>query len=849
MNKSKDLEIGRTQANQKSTDSIADTRNPKIVRTSIIESLLTTLSTDSELEIREHSQFGKYQDLKILGCHGQATVALASDPQLERQVVLKIYHPTIGGFHRDRILREGRALVSITDPRIVSCYSIEEIDNRIFLVMEFIDGVTLTDYVDEAQPDWERILELIIEISMGVRAVHQTGLIHGDLKPSNIMVASNGDIKLIDFGLVKSDQDSASDAFSGTPAYMAPECANGMVQEIDQLSDVFSIGSILYELLTGYPPFAANSSVESRRLSKKGIVPPIPNLEQGEIYSSLADVCSKCLEKERENRLANIDLLVDELLEIQSRQSAKSNSIKKNLTLVLSVTAILGFLGWMSAVIFWNENKPVAYDFYPAIEKLSQLRTKIPATIAEHDLEKSMLLVNEGIELASHSELENIYLKEVKAVLDDLEDWTRANEPLREQVAGGLRTIFGNSGGANPGFANPITAENLEEILNDLNAIEQLFGEDSPLTIESKLRFTLASASFPQQCNQISGENLQNCIAVFGDTARITQACRYERAKFLFTQGLREEAIKLLKTVVSFVKDDSGPSRRLALQALHQIILQYALSPSSLQKGVDHLTTADELMDSIPVNHTSRMALLDRVSHAYAQSHVLRQQKKSQELVDTVQPTLDELKKVPEKTKGPNIRLLEAALNSSLLGAYSELEDLEGIKNSAKFALDAIQSIQGKNSFNYQVVSNQAGLSLSKLEPLLATKYFQEAQQVAKEINFPYGNVASGYHAAKYHPDASQQLSLLNSARAELGTSSIDPIQVASIYQYDAEIAMDIKLLDDVKLNLEKSGKLIYEHLGKLEKDSETRPEWEVLRDEREILLQRFASLKSDDSE
>ncbi len=203
---------------------------------------------------------GNYQILDELGQGGMGTVYRARDPVLERIVAVKVLHPehtrtSAGG--GSRFLNEARAIARLSHPAIVSVYEFSNADPAsVFIAMEYVEGVTIEEYVRCTEhEDIALTLDLISQLLSGLGYAHERGVVHRDIKPSNLLVTPEGRLKITDFGIAKVDtlKHTQTGAMIGTPAYMAPERYSGGGN--DQRCDVYSVGVLCYELLTGRRPF------------------------------------------------------------------------------------------------------------------------------------------------------------------------------------------------------------------------------------------------------------------------------------------------------------------------------------------------------------------------------------------------------------------------------------------------------------------------------------------------------------------------------------------------------------------------------------------------------------------
>jgi len=205
---------------------------------------------------------GPYRILKVLGQGGMGIVFQAEDTQLERLVALKVMNPE--GEPRDpaarkRFLREARMTAALHTDHIVTIHQVGDVNGLPYLAMELLQGQNLADWMQRGErASAAQILDIALQVARGLDVAHKAGLVHRDIKPSNIWLeAPIGRVKILDFGLARLAQDVTNltqiGMVMGTPAYMAPEQAQG--SKVDARCDLFSLGCVLYELATGTPPF------------------------------------------------------------------------------------------------------------------------------------------------------------------------------------------------------------------------------------------------------------------------------------------------------------------------------------------------------------------------------------------------------------------------------------------------------------------------------------------------------------------------------------------------------------------------------------------------------------------
>jgi len=301
--------------------------------------LAKDLTSDSPLEqlATTRGLLGHFQIVRELGRGGQGVVFLARDLVLARNVALKVARTDVllNVDKRRRFLREGRAAAGLQHPNILPVFEAGEAGGVSYIAQAYCDGITLTEWLNrQTSPTSPRVAAMIVaELAAGVSHAHSCGILHRDLKPRNIMldlhtepttsglavaaissqttVSSAGELpftpKLADFGLAKAleaeGEDTQIGVVLGTPAYMAPEQADGRLNEVGPHSDVYGLGAILYEVLTGAPPFvgASHSELLNRVLNDE---PTQPRRGRADIPRDLEAICLKCLEKQPKRRYA-----------------------------------------------------------------------------------------------------------------------------------------------------------------------------------------------------------------------------------------------------------------------------------------------------------------------------------------------------------------------------------------------------------------------------------------------------------------------------------------------------------------------------------------------------------------
>ncbi len=264
-----------------------------------------------------------YRLERVLGQGGMGTVYKALDTALNRPVAIKVLNASISTDETvvDRFIKEGQLLATVGHPNVLAIYasSRDKATGRPFLVMEYIDGMLLSDIKKSGIPEHRRIVPLMLQLLDGIRACHMKGIIHRDLKPSNLMVTRDGTLKIFDFGIAKSEAAMTRVGMTlGTPQYMSPEqCTSGSA--LTAASDVYSIGIVLWEMIFGSPPFSAdNDSNPELSIALKQVqgTLPMPSLPADPALAALVPMVRRMLDKQPGERPTTDEIisLLDEHL-------------------------------------------------------------------------------------------------------------------------------------------------------------------------------------------------------------------------------------------------------------------------------------------------------------------------------------------------------------------------------------------------------------------------------------------------------------------------------------------------------------------------------------------------------
>jgi serine/threonine-protein kinase len=238
----------------------------------------------------------QYYVLGPLADGGQGSTYLARDCGLGRLVVLKRYHASGAD-----IEHEGQSLARVRSPFTAQCYALERQGEELFLVMEYIPGSSLSDVRKKREVAFDEAVRLIEQVAEGLEAMHACGLVHRDVKPSNIILGDDGAPRLVDFGLAAHLGSPALRAISGSPPYMAPEQARGQWERIDARADVYGVGAVLYYLLTGQPPREGRTPIEVLDQARDEPVVPLRQINP-RVPRALERICRKAMAADPRSR-------------------------------------------------------------------------------------------------------------------------------------------------------------------------------------------------------------------------------------------------------------------------------------------------------------------------------------------------------------------------------------------------------------------------------------------------------------------------------------------------------------------------------------------------------------------
>jgi uncharacterized RDD family membrane protein YckC len=307
-------------------------------------------------------RLGHFRIDKRLGAGGMGEVYLATDLALDRPVAVKVLPAaSASGTARDRLVREARAQARVHHPNVGHIYFIGEEGDRLYFAMEYLSGGTLADRLARGPLQAEEALEMIRAAALGLREAQRSGFLHRDVKPSNLMVDGHGTLKVTDFGLAAggandraADGPVAQTTLAGTPLYMAPEQARG--DAIDLRADIYALGATLYHLVSGKPPFQAQTVEELLTLHRSGDRPHVPR--KGHARTAVAAIDSlvaRMMAPDPASRFASYDELLRALEQASARHTRPGGFWVRGIAALVDLTLlsiVLGLAAWVLSQFF-----------------------------------------------------------------------------------------------------------------------------------------------------------------------------------------------------------------------------------------------------------------------------------------------------------------------------------------------------------------------------------------------------------------------------------------------------------------------------------------------------------------
>jgi serine/threonine protein kinase len=332
------------------------------------------------MPIEPGTKLGRYEIRSQIGAGGMGEVYLARDPKIGRDVAIKVL-PSALSDDKERLARfeqEAQAAGSLNHPNILAIYDVATDNGALYVVSELLEGETLRDMIGGTPLPVRKALNFGLQAAHGLAAAHEKGIIHRDLKPENLFVTLDGRLKILDFGLAKltetNGDESKSDlptrkvntdagAVMGTVGYMSPEQLRG--KAVDQRTDIFSFGTVLYEMLSGHKAFQKEATADTISAILREDPPELSGTNKN-VDPGLERVVHRCLEKNREQRFHSASDLAFALESLSGSQSRLDTSAIESSTFETRsrARALLANAGWIAAVLLLTSTSILAYLYY-----------------------------------------------------------------------------------------------------------------------------------------------------------------------------------------------------------------------------------------------------------------------------------------------------------------------------------------------------------------------------------------------------------------------------------------------------------------------------------------------------
>ena len=324
---------------------------------------------------------GRYRIVRRIGAGGMAVVELGHDTQLERPVAIKLLDERLLGDDdfRKRFVREARSAARLSHPNVVRVFDTGEVERRPFIVMEYVPGSSLEAILERRRklPPAE-VVRLGAQASAGLEHAHAQGLVHRDVKPQNLILREDGTLKIADFGIARGDETTRltqDGTLLGTAAYVAPEQAAG--EEVSAAADLYSLGAVLYELLTGRPPYEFSSLVELAAKQRSAAIVPVRDLEPA-VPQALEAVVMRCLAREptfRHASAADLGAALASSLDpsapdaartiVLPRRSARVAGLAVRTWMWIAAAVLVGAVAFVVALAYRGDNGRGGLDTSP----------------------------------------------------------------------------------------------------------------------------------------------------------------------------------------------------------------------------------------------------------------------------------------------------------------------------------------------------------------------------------------------------------------------------------------------------------------------------------------------------
>jgi len=358
------------------------------------------------------SQLGRYEIISELGQGAMGVVYKATDPLIDRMVAIKTINLGLALEEKEeyeaRFYQEAKAAGRLSHPNIVTIYDVGKSGDVAYIAMEFLQGREVRDILNEhANLPVDQVIDMVSQVALGLAYAHEHGIVHRDVKPSNIMVIRDGHVKITDFGIARMESASVrtqTGIVMGSPKYMSPEQVMGKL--IDQRSDIFSLGVMLYEMLTGKAPFFGEN-VNAIMYQTLNGVPPPPSTLNPAVPDMLNFIVAKALAKNLDDRYQNAKELADDLRACR-QEVPRQQAVSSKPSVAATTVSLQDATPAVTRLDDGEESKPVvtlglstAFDSFGATMRLAAMTASSEEV---EELSKTFKMVRPSMEEIRRSE-------------------------------------------------------------------------------------------------------------------------------------------------------------------------------------------------------------------------------------------------------------------------------------------------------------------------------------------------------------------------------------------------------------------------------------------------------------
>ncbi|MEM7453755.1 MAG: serine/threonine-protein kinase [Planctomycetota bacterium] len=633
-------------------------------------------------------QISGYSIDQVLGRGGMGIVYQGHNESLQRKVAVKtLLLSRNSGQARQRIEHEARSLAKIQHPGVVQIHDFGTFDDAAseaptpFIVMELVDGPSLDKFCDGNPVKPRDAAKIVYELAKALQHCHEQGIVHRDIKPGNVLMAGPEEPKLTDFGLARiTDQKSRltkTGEVMGTPAYMAPEQASGVVKNVGPAADIYGLGAILYELLTGRPPFMAPDPVQTM-MQVLTEDPPAPRTLQKKLPVDLETIALKCLEKKGRHRYETAGELADDLKRFLRREpiSAKRTPVLRKTTM------------WLKRHPGWSSLIGLAFAGVIAVI----LGTAFHVNSLNQELERSKRIIDEGRTLSKW------LLNDFTGVLESPEGLTYVRSELTDRTQQYLNALLTEAGN---------DSELKEDIAFSFARLAQLQGQ-------------LDSGSLGQE--ELAAENLkraQQILDELGDRdtemqQKVEAMIHIQLAGNAFANGEYETARAAIEKVESIVESaecllNSGEQTgmKCAVAKMKFDLAETDGDKEAMESTLELLGTLKDKM--IQDTETPGMAILSIVEWANASDRFLEPDNRLSELFEVLKTARSQIEELGGDSPDRDVLGNLANIDDKLATAYFKSRNYGKAIKNYKSALRTWESLLERDSSN-QIIQFNIGL-------------------------------------------------------------------------------------------------------------------------------------------